>query len=123
MLGADGNMWLDGRSRPVSGTPEGDFESIVEFNDFVDKSSDRKGYLTFQMRMELDEGTNMQLYMRLDSGQWEKISDMTASRKKTFLIPIVPRRCDHIRLKIVATGMWRLWALTRNRYTGSELFY
>ena len=123
MLGADGNMWLDGRSRPVSGTPEGNFESIVEFNDFVDKSSDRKGYLTFQMRMELDEGTNMQLYMRLDSGQWEKISDMTASRKKTFLIPIVPRRCDHIRLKIVATGMWRLWALTRNRYTGSELFY
>ena len=123
MLGADGNMWLDGRSRPVEGTPEGNFESMVEFNDFVDESPDRKGYLTFQLRVELDEGTEMQLYMRLDSGQWEKIQDMTASRKRTFLVPIVPRRCDHIRLKIEATGMWRLWAMTRNRYAGSELFY
>lgn len=123
LLGADGNMWLDGRSRPVEGTAEGPFESMVEFNDFIDSSPDRKGVLRFQLRMELDEGTEMAMYMKLDSGEWELIQGMTASRKKTYLVPIVPRRCDHFRLKLVATGSWRLWGLTRERYTGSELFY
>ena len=73
--------------------------------------------------MELDEGTEMEMYMKLDSGEWELIQEMAASRKKTYLVPIVPRRCDHFRLKLVATGSWRLWGLTRERYTGSELFY
>lgn len=123
MLGADGNMWLDGRSRPVEeGTAEGPLTSWVEFNDFYDESPDKKGLLKFQLRMELDEGTTMKVYIRPDSKQWMEIANLSASRKRTFLIPIIPRRCDHFRIKLEATGPWKLWSLTRKRYVGSELF-
>lgn len=123
LLGTDGNMWLDGRSRPTGGTEESPITSMVEFTDFVDGSPDRKGILRFQLRMELDAGTEMEVEMKLDSGGWERIAQLSASRKKTYLIPIVPRRCDHFRIRIKATGMWKAWAMTRERYMGSELFY
>lgn len=123
MLGADGDMWLDGRSRPVGeGTPEAAVESVVEFNDFYDESPDKKGLLKFQLRMELDEGASVKVSIRPDSGQWMGIASLAASRKKTYLIPIVPRRCDHFRVKLEGTGNWKLWSMSRKRYIGSELF-
>ena len=36
-------------------------------------------------------------------------------------IPILPTRCDYYRIKITGTGMWRLYAMAREQYEGSEI--
>ncbi|MFR5421452.1 MAG: hypothetical protein ACLTG4_05485 [Oscillospiraceae bacterium] len=38
---------------------------------------------------------------------------MTAGAKRSFTLPVLPRRCDHFRLRLTGTGAWRLLSLTR----------
>lgn len=44
-----------------------------------------------------------------------------STRKRTYLLPIIPRRCDHYRLRLSGTGGCRVFSLTRQFYRGSEL--
>jgi hypothetical protein len=49
------------------------------------------------------------------------VKELTTTRKRSYYLPVVPRRCDHFRLKIEAEGDWRLYSLVRESYSGSEL--
>ena len=44
-----------------------------------------------------------------------------AEKKRSFYLPIVPRRCDHFRIRMTGSGGCRLYSLVREVYTGSEL--
>jgi len=46
---------------------------------------------------------------------------LTATAKRSFYLPIIPRRSDHFRIKIKGTGGWRLYSLVRENYSGSEV--
>ena len=41
--------------------------------------------------------------------------------KRSFYLPIIPRRSDHFRIRFSGTGGWRLYSLVRESYSGSEL--
>ena len=38
---------------------------------------------------------------------------VTAGAKRSVTLPVLPRRCDHFRLRLTGTGAWRLLSLTR----------
>jgi hypothetical protein len=46
---------------------------------------------------------------------------MNAGTKRSYYLPIVPRRGDHYRIKIEGTGGCRVYSLAREYYIGSEL--
>ena len=96
-------------------------ESFAEFGDFTDGSLNRKAMSKLQLRMELEDGASVQISVQYDGGEWETLWYITQGKKRSIQIPIVPRRCDHYRLKIAGTGMWRLYAMARERYEGSEI--
>ena len=96
-------------------------ESFAEFGDFTDGSLNRKAMSKLQLRMELEDGASVQISVQYDGGEWETMWYITQGKKRSIQIPIVPRRCDHYRLKITGTGMWRLYAMARERYEGSEI--
>ena len=54
-------------------------------------------------------------------GAWRTVDELTATEKRSFVLPIVPRRCDHYRLRLTGSGGWRLYSLARSYYAGSEL--
>ena len=72
--------------------------------------------------MELDEDASVTIQMQFDSdGVWRDVKTLTTEVKRSFYLPIIPRRSDHFRIRFNGTGSWRLYSLVRESYIGSEL--
>ena len=95
-------------------------DSYVEFGDFMESSLDRKTATRLQMRVQLEEGAELQLFIQYDSdGVWKRAKTMTATKKHSFSFPIPIRRCDHYRIRLEGKGYWELQSMAREYYTGS----
>ena len=109
------------REVPEGATEEGQVESMAEFADFVEYSPNKKGTSKIQVRVELEPGASLEVDIQFDSdGQWHRVQSLTATTKRSFYLPIVPRRSDHFRLRFTGSGQWRLYSLVRENYIGSE---
>lgn len=112
---------LDGENAVAVNTDEGESPgSYVEFGDFMENTMNRKGVSSLQMRVMLEAGAKMDIYIQYDSnGEWRRVKTLTATRKQGFDFPVKLKRCDHYRLKIEAEGFWKLFGLAKEFYVGS----
>lgn len=99
----------------------GSVESFAEFGDFTAGSLNRKAMSKLQLRMGLETGATVTIKIKYDGGSWETLWTLTQGIKRSVQIPILPRRCDYYRIRIEGTGMWRLYAMAREQYEGSEI--
>ena len=123
-LSGDGTVWLltATGSTPDGAVPEFGPFAWAEFGDFVEGDPNRKGVSKLQLRIELDDGAMVDILAQFDSdGVWRKVKTLTAFKKRSYYLPIVPRRCDHFRIKIYGQGGWKLHSMVRENYSGSEL--
>lgn len=122
-LDADSTVWMGGNIRNIpGGEKEASVASMVEWGDFVESDPNKKGVSKLQLRVDLDADAKLVLMIQYDSdGEWHEVKELTTTRKRSYYLPVVPRRCDHFRLKIEAEGDWRLYSLVRESYSGSEL--
>lgn len=142
MLSSDGTVFLTGLLRDATGQEEAAFESFAEFGDFTEKSgyrgsqneANRKGLSRLQVRVELEAGAELTIMVKFDSedwedvtrnqktaGEWKRVKTLTAEKKRSFVLPIIPKRCDHWRIRLEGVGQWKLYSLSREYYTGSDL--
>ena len=105
-----------------TGEAEEPFEWMAEFADFDEGSPEAKGAGKLQLRIELAENAWARAELKFDSiGEWTQAGkEMRADRKRTFLLPIVPRRADHYRLRIRGAGGCTIHSVARQLYVGSE---
>lgn len=103
---------------------------FVEFADFTEDISkapqygaNKKGTSKIQLRMALGVNSTAAISMRFDSeGDWLPVKVFqTDNVKKSFYLPIIPRRSDHFRIRIEGEGRFELWSLSRENYKGSAL--
>lgn len=123
-LDAEGTVWLNGNAREIPENAEQEMfvESIAEFGDFIEKDPNHKGTAKIQVRMELEEDASVTIEMQFDSdGVWREVKTLTTAVKRSYYLPIIPRRSDHFRIRFIGTGQWRLYSLVRENYSGSEL--
>lgn len=112
----------NGKIEGIAPTEEaGSVESFAEFGDFTSGSLNRKAMSKMQLRMGLETGATVTIKIKYDGGQWETLWTLTQGIKRSVQIPILPRRCDYYRIRIEGTGMWRLYAMAREQYEGSEI--
>lgn len=122
-LDDQGNLWVTGNVReiPEGATQESDVESMVEFADFTEHNPNKKNTSKIQVRVELEAGAEVEMEIQFDSdGAWRSLRTLTATKKRSFFVPIIPRRNDHFRLRFTGHGQWRLYSLVRENYIGSE---
>ena len=123
-LSAAGPLWLNGNARtvPEGAAQEGAVESVAEFADFVENDPNKKGTGKLQLRVELEAGARLLIEMQFDSdGVWRRVDELETTVKRSFYLPIIPRRSDHFRIRLTGTGDWKLYSLVRESYIGSEL--
>lgn len=85
-------------------------------------SPDKKYVSRIIMRMNLDVGTTIKLYADYDSlGIWEQLFSIESPSLKSYSIPIITRRCDHMRLKIEGKGGAEIFSICKNIEEGSEI--
>lgn len=120
LLTAGGALWrLDGGGE---GEAEGAFSWYAEFADFAEGSPDAKGYSKLQLRLELEEDAEITVKLRYDSaGDWETAGEAEAKgRKRTILLPVIPRRADHYRIRLEGEGGCTVYSMARSFYSGSD---
>ena len=105
------------------GAYEDDVPWWVEFGDFTENDPNKKGVSKIQIRLELDEGAEVQALIQFDSdGEWQKVNGvLREGPKRSYYLPIIPRRGDHYRLRLEGLGGCRVYSLAREYYSGSEL--
>ena len=85
-------------------------------------SPDKKYISRLDVRMMLTVGTRVYIYIEYDScGQWEHVFTMTGRNLQSFAVPIRPRRCDHLRLKIIGDGEAKIYSICKTIEQGSDL--
>lgn len=86
------------------------------------ESPDKKYLSRIVLRGSLEVGTKLYLQAMYDSsGTWEQVFSMSAATLKTFTIPIRPKRCDHLRLRLVGEGEAKIFSITKTFEQGSDM--
>ena len=101
---------------------EGHFEWFVESGNIGYSSPDYKYIARINLRITLETGTNVDFFIMYDSsGVWEHKFNMSGKGTKTFTIPIIPKRCDHFKYKLVGKGGCKIHSITRTIEEGSDI--
>ena len=106
-----------------SGTTETeDVEWMVETGAIGITSPDMKYISRMTVRMSMNLGAEVRFYAQYDfSDTWELIFTMRSGNLRSFSVPIRPKRCDHMRLRIEGEGMAKIHSITKTIEQGSEL--
>jgi len=82
-----------------------------------------KKYLTrVNLRMSMKLGSHADIYARYDSqGDWESLGSITGTELSSFTIPVRPRRCGHLQLRLEGTGYAALHSMTKTYSQGSDV--
>ena len=106
-----------------SGTKEDDPVKWMAETGIIGVTSPDKKYISrLNVKMSLAIGSRVHFYIQYNSnGEWEHISTMTGISLKTFSMPIRPKRCDHLRLKIEGEGEAKVYSIIKTIEEGSDV--
>lgn len=82
---------------------------------------DKKYISRLVVRMSLAIGTRVRFYVQYNSqGSWEHLFTMTGFNLRSFAVPVRPKRCDHLRLRIEGEGDAKIYSITKTTEQGSD---
>ena len=83
---------------------------------------DMKYISRFLVRMSLELGAKVRFFAQYNSmGEWEPLGMVSGNTLRTFQLPIRPRRCDHLRLRIEGIGDAKIYSITKTIEQGSDI--
>ena len=119
--------------RGGTGTKEADFEWMAEFGmSGIGYTPTNRGYARedtagnrylsrFDIRMMIADGAMAALEIMYDSsGIWTRMGEIRGNGTRNRMIPVLPRRCDHLRFRIKGKGDCRIYSITRMLEVGAD---
>lgn len=86
------------------------------------KAPERKYVSRFNVRVQMEKDAEIEIYIRYDEDEeWQLKGKLTSSKCRTIPIPIRPKRCDHLRIRLVGKGEFKLYSIARNLTYGSDV--
>ena len=106
-----------------SGTQDEDpVEWMAETGPIGIYTPDKKYVSRLNVRMSLNVGTKVYFYAQYDScGEWELMFTMTGLNLRSFSVPIRPKRCDHMKIRIVGEGDAKIYSIAKTIEQGSDV--
>ena len=85
-------------------------------------SPDKKYISRLVVRLSLEVGTRVTFFVEYDScGAWEHLFTMSGTSLRSFSVPIRPKRCDHMRLRIEGEGEAKIYSICKTIEQGSDV--
>jgi hypothetical protein len=113
-----------GTIKTAGGTGTPDTEQVkwmAETGIIGTDSPDKKVISRINLRMMLDTYAMATVYIMYDSsGEWEYALSVQGSKLRSVSVPIKPKRCDHMRLRIEGVGECKLYSITKTIMQGSD---
>lgn len=106
-----------------TGTQEGvSVPWMVETGEIGLSSPDMKYVSRLNIRMSLDIGTEIRCYAKYDfCDKWEIQFILVGSNLRSFSLPIRPKRCDNMKLRIEGVGDAKIYSIAKNIEQGSDI--
>lgn len=93
-------------------------ETGIQYYEYPDK----KYASRFNIRLQMAEGASAKIYLEYDSsGEWIEHGTVQIGGTGTVTVPIRPRRCDHLRMKLEGTGDFKILSIARILEVGSDV--
>ena len=106
----------------VEGSTEENFEWMATTGVIGYEYPDMKYVSRFNIRMKIEEGTKVEVFTEYDSdGVWHPQGELIGKGTTTFTLPVIPIRCDHVRIRIVGQGECKIFSLTKILEIGSDV--
>ena len=112
------------KTRCVKGTvgeQEKPFEWMAESGDIGLSLADQKYVTRIVLRMEISTGGYVELHTSYDGENYELKERMYSQSLDSVYAAITPRRCDHMRIKLVGYGAFKLYSMSKTIEQGSEI--
>lgn len=75
----------------------------------------------FDIRMWLEDKHEAKLEIQYNSdGEWTDQGTIRGKDMRSFVLPVIPKRCDHLRFRISGTGKFRIYSISRILEVGSD---
>ena len=107
------------------GTGEKDTDPVewmVETGEIGISSPDMKYISRLTIRMSMAIGAELAVYAQYDmSDTWEPLFTLVGSNLRSFSLPVRPKRCDYMRLRMEGIGDAKIYSITKTIEEGSEL--
>lgn len=83
---------------------------------------DKKYLSRYNIRLQIEDGGELRMYCMYDSdGKWEHAGTVRRKGHGTFTVPVIPRRCDHMKLKLEGKGVVRVFSIAKILELGSDV--
>ena len=116
----DGKLWdLQG----AQGAPEitRNIPWMAESGAQYYEYTDRKYLSRYDFKLKLEQGGRLEIWVDYDSaGEWTLAGEIEGRGLETVVVPIRPRRCDHMRIRLKGCGEVRIFSITRILRKGSD---
>ena len=101
---------------------EGKIKWFAETGSIGYSYPDNKYLSKLNVRMNLNIDSSVALYIQYDSfGEWERKWTMNGVGTKSFTIPIIPKRCDHFKMRFEGEGDCKIFSITKMLEIGSDI--
>lgn len=105
-----------------AGTVEPYVEWMGETGILYYQYPDKKYISRFNLRLWMEERAEMEVYIQYDSnGIWQYIGKLQNKGTGTVMLPVRPRRCDHMKIRLSGKGEFKLFSISKILETGSDL--
>lgn len=111
IIGTGGEGW----------TEEAPVEWDAVFGLFGTDYVNQKYLSRFNIRLQMAKGASAKLWIQYDSsGKWVYDGEIKAPELRTVMIPVIPKRCDHLQVKLTGVGKVKIYSLARLLEVGGD---
>lgn len=123
-LAKDGALWaMGGEDDPYEGHSgkEKEIHWSAETGEIGLYDTENRFVSRIVLRLSGQAGASIQIYAAWDESDWQLLASKELFGGQALLLPILPQRCGHMRLKLTGTGDVRLYSISKLQEQGSEL--
>ena len=118
--------WIDEDRKALVEAGTGEEEKIAwaaESGEIGFAYPENKYLSRFVFRAELAKGAKMQLWISYDGGPWMMKGESNKEGLRSFVLPVAPRRCDHLRYRVQGCGGFTLYSVAKIIERGSDVMW
>lgn len=75
--------------------------------------TNRRYMSRFVLRIWIPLNTRVWMDIQYENSEWERMGEIVGNRLDSYLIPIIPRRCDHLRFRLSGDGACKIYSISR----------
>lgn len=110
---SNNTVYMIGKDTTGNGTPLESAQSFTEFHPLCDDARGEIVPVRLGLRVWCDADSSLTLYVCYDGGEWEQRATLENEGERLWYVPLQPRACHSLGVRVAGTGNYRICSLVR----------